>query len=218
MRLSSAVTAFVICLSAPATAQEWIEFASIEDRFACNFPGQPTVSQTTYASQFGADLPARVYAAESGRSRYVLTVVDYSHVERILTEKSKKCPPGAETCRGGGSSTGPGYWRADFNGAIIYATWRLMQRDARVTHFLWNNIDLVGGHQVHLTNQDGSRTLAAVYMHDMKLYIIEGTVPEGYPEPGLFQQGLQWLDENGRRIRYQTLYHHSYPAPPRDAR
>ena len=72
-----------------------------------------------------------------------------------------------------------------------------MQRDAKVTHFLWNNIDLVGGHQVHLTNKDGSRTLAAIYMHANRLYIAEGTVPEGYPEPGLFQQSLGWIDENG---------------------
>ncbi len=213
--ISLMAAAFFLVLSGSAVAQEWIEFKSVEDRFTANFPGQPTITQTTYTSQFGADLPARVYSATQGQSRYSLTVVDFSQIETILGEKAKTCPPGAETCRGGGSSTGPGYSRADYNGAVIHATWQLIQRDAKVTHFLWNNIDLVGGHQIHLTNRDGSRTMAAIYMHDQKLYIAEGTVPDGYPEPGLFQQSLGWLDEKGNGIRYQTLYHHAFPAPPR---
>lgn len=216
MRLTSFIAAlFCLSVSGSASAQEWIEFKSLEDRFTANFPGQPTITQTTYTSQFGAELPAHVYSATQGQSRYSLTVVDFSQIEKVLAEKAKRCPPGAEACRGGGSSTGPGYSRADYNGAVIHATWQFMQRDAKVTHFLWNNIDLVGGHQIHLTNRDGSRTLAAVYMHDQKLYIVEGTVPDGYPEPGLFQQSLGWLDEKGNGVRYQTLYHHAFPAPPR---
>ena len=216
MRLYSVVAAaLILAIPGPVFAQEWIEFISREDRFSCNFPGQPTITETTYKSQFGADLPARVYAAEAGGSRYRLTVADYRPIERILTEKAKSCPPGAEACRGGGTSTGAGYWKADVAGAMIYATWQFMQRDAKITHLLWNNINLVEGHQLHLTNADGSRTLAAIYMHENRLYIIEGTVPAGYPEPGLFQQSVGWLDENGEQIRYQTLYHNGFPAPPR---
>ena len=219
MRLSPVIAALVLTLSTPALAQEWIEFQSREDAFACNFPGQPKVTQTTYKSQFGADLPARIYSAESGASRYSMTVVDYTDIEKILVEKAKACPAGAETCRGGGSSTGPGYWKADFDGAIIFATWQFMQRDAKVTHFLWNNIDLVAGHQLQLTSSKGqSRTLAGIYMHRNKLYISEATVPDGYPEPAIFPQSLQWLDEQGKRIRYRSLYHHGFPAPERDAR
>ena len=56
--------------------------------------------------------------------------------------------------------------------------------------------------------------MAAIYMHENKLYIIEGTVPAGYPEPGLFQQSLGWLDENGNGVRYQSLYHNGFPTPP----
>ena len=101
-------TALVLSISAPSFAQEWIEFASREDRFTCNFPAQPKVTETTYQSQFGADLPARLYSASQGQSRYSVTVVDYNQVERILTEKAKACPVGAETCIGGGV-TGAGY-------------------------------------------------------------------------------------------------------------
>lgn len=215
MRVNAFVAALILSIAAPAVAQEWVEFVSREDRVTATFPAQPTVTQTTYKSQFGADLPARAYSAQQGQSRFSLTVVDYSRIEEILTEKAKSCPPGAETCKGGGSSTGAGYFKADVAGAIIYATEQFIQRDAKVTYFGWNNIDLVGGHQISLTNNaDKSRTSAAIYMHDNKLYILEGTVPAGYPEPGFFQQSLGWLDANGNGVRYETLYHQSFPSPP----
>jgi hypothetical protein len=90
-----------------------------------------------------------------------------------------------------------------------------MQRDAKITYMGWNNIDLVEGTMLYLTNNaDGSRTSAGIYMHENKLYILEGTVPKGYPEPGFFQQSIRWLDENGNGIRYQTLYHNGFPKPP----
>jgi hypothetical protein len=207
--------AFTLMMSAPAVAQEWVEFVSREDRVTVTFPVQPTVTQSTYKSQFGAELPARVYSAQQGQSRFSMTVADYSRIVPILTEKAKSCPAGAEACRGGGSSTGPGYSRADVAGAIIHATWQFMQRDAKVTYMGWNNIDLVGGHMLSLTNNaDKSRTSAAIYMHDQKLYILEGTVPAGHPEPGFFQQSVGWIDESGNSVRYETLYHQSFPPPP----
>jgi hypothetical protein len=208
----------MLAISAPAAAQEWTEYTSREDRFTANFPGSPQVTSSTYRSQFGADLAARVYSAALGPSRFSLTVVDYGPLEKILTEKAKSCPPGAETCSGNSSpvsSTGAGYWKVDLAGAVIYATWQFVQRDAKVTELNWNNIDLVEGHILHLTNKDNSRTFAAIYMHGDRLYISEATVPPGYPEPGLFQQSLGFIDENGRSIRYQTLYHHGLPVPPR---
>ena len=148
-----------------------------------------------------------------------MTVVDYRPIEKILTEKSKSCPrgrrdvprrepiPAARPVRATGRST--------YAGAIIYATWQFMQRDAKVTEFIWTNIDLVEGHLLHLTNTDKSRTYASIFMHADKLYIGEATVPAGAPEPGLFQQALGWIDEDGKSIRYQTLYHHGLPTPPR---
>ncbi|MBF8301030.1 MAG: hypothetical protein HW394_1400 [Acidobacteria bacterium] len=196
---------------------EWIEFTSREDRFTGNFPSQPKVTQTTYQSQYGADLPARVYSAEQGPSRYSMTVVDYSQIEKILTDKAQSCPARTEGCYGGTGFSGVGHWRLDYYSALLHATWKFMDRDAKVTQLTWNTTYGVGGHQVHLTNRDGSRTMAAVYMHNPKLYIIEGTVPAGYPEPALFQQSFGWLDENGKEVRYQSLYHPAFPAPPRGA-
>ena len=212
------VLALVLSATVPAFAQEWTEFVSREDLFTANFPGAPQATESTYHSQFGADLPARVYSATRGQSRFSITVVDYRSIEKILTEKAQSCPPGAETCRGGanpGSSTGAGYWKVDYAGALIYASWRYMQRDAAVTEFIWNNIDLVEGYLLHLTSRDQSRTYVSIYMHADRLYIAEATVPGGDPEPGLFQQALGFIDQDGRSIRYQTLYHHGQPTPPR---
>ncbi len=208
----------VLAASGNAFAQEWTEFLSRDDRFTANFPGSPQVTETTYKSQFGAVLPARVYSATLGASRFSLTVVDYRQIETILTEKAKSCPAGAETCLGGanpGSSTGAGYWKADVAGAIIYATWQFMQRDTKVTELVWTNIDQIEGHMLQLTNPDKSRTFVSVLMHESKLYIGEATVPAGYPEPGLFQQSLGFIDEKGTSIRYQSLYHNGFPTPPR---
>ena len=206
--------ALLLSFSGPLFAQEWIEYANREDRFTANFPSQPKIANSIYRSQMGADLPARVYSASQGQSRYSMTVVDYNQAQRILTEKAKSCPAGAEPCLG--SPGDEGHWKADLRGAIVYASWQLMQRDVKVTSLVWNFVDLVEGHQLQLTsNADKSRTFAGIYMHENKLYIIEGTVPAGYPEPGLFQQSLGWLDENGVGLRYQTYYSNGYPAPAR---
>ena len=146
-----------------------------------------------------------------------MTVVDYSQIEKLLTAKAQSCPIHTEGCFGGTGFSGVGHWRLDYQGAIVHATWKFLARDAKVTQLVWNTTYGVGGHQIHLTNRDGSRTMAAIYMHLQKLYIIEGTVPAGYPEPGLFQQSFGWLDDNGKELRYQSLYHHAFPAPPRGA-
>src|SRR5438046_9992355 len=89
-------------ISGPLFAQEWMEFASREDRFTCLFPEQPKVSETTYRSEYGADLPARVYSVTKGQSRYSVTGVDYNQVQPIPTDKAKSCPDGDAASEGGG--------------------------------------------------------------------------------------------------------------------
>jgi hypothetical protein len=215
MRLMPLMSAVLVAFaSSPSFAQEWIEFANQQDRFTCNFPSQPKVAETTFRTERGADVPMRVYSATQGQSRYSVTVIDYSQVRRILAEKAKTCPPGAEPCSGAPGNEG--HWIDDVRGAVIHASWQLMKRDARLTSFEWNLVDQVEGQQLQLTNTaDKSRTFAGIYMHENKLYIIEGTVPAGYPEPGFFQQSLGWLDENGVGLRYQSVDNNNYPAPPR---
>jgi len=206
--LRAVLIAALVAVPYVASAQEWTEFQSREDGFTCNFPGEPKITMTTWQSEHGATLPARVYSAELGLSKYSMTVVDYSGIEQILTEKAKSCPPGAETCGGGGRITGAGYWKIDLQGAPTYALYKLLQRDAKLTHLTWNQMSWVGGDLVQLTNADGSRTFASIYMHRNKLYIMEGTAPKGFPPPGLFQQSLSWIDAQGESLRYQQFYIH----------
>ncbi len=215
MRLTPLIaTALMLAVSGPVFAQEWVEFASRDDRFTCLFPIQPTVTQTTYQSQHEAMLPTRVYTATQGKSTYRVTVVDYNHAERILTEKAKSCPAGAEPCLGGPNDRG--HWRSDIRGALDWETGQLLKRDAKTTLFTWASMDGVEGRTMQLTNNaDQSRTFIGLFMHENKLYLTEGTVPKGYPEPGLFQQSLGWLDETGISLRYQSTYNNSYPAPAR---
>lgn len=214
MRLTPLISmAVALSVAAPLIAQEWVEFASREDRFTCLFPTQPKVTETTYVSQHEANLPARIYSATERQSKYSVTVVDYNQAQRILTEKAKSCPAGAEPCLGGPGDEG--HWRADIRGAIDWATWQLMKGDVKVTSFVWAAVDMVEGRQMQLTNADKSRTFVGIFMHQNKLYISEGTVPRGYPEPALFQQSLGWLDENGIGLRYTSYYNNSYPPPSR---
>ena len=79
-RLISVLAAAAIA-SSPAATQEWVEYQNLEHGFAINFPGEPEISETTYASPTGEDLPAHIFAAEEGTSRYRVTVVDFSSRE-----------------------------------------------------------------------------------------------------------------------------------------
>jgi hypothetical protein len=110
-------------VSAPGQAQEWTEFVNIEDGFRVDFPGQPHVQQTTWTSEYGYMLPARVYSADRGREHYVVTVVDYNGIEEMGKARRRTCPAGAEPCIGS-NNTGEGYWKMDIGGAIVYATWK----------------------------------------------------------------------------------------------
>ena len=134
-------------------------------------------------------LPAHVYSVERGRERYSMTVVDYTRIEQMGVERRRSARPAPSPARAaaGGLADviGPGYSTQDIRGAIVDATLRFLKRDAKITHYLWNWQDLVEGHEIQLTNNaDQSRTMAFIAMRENKLYIVEGTVPKGWPEPG----------------------------------
>jgi len=200
-------SALVLALSGSAFAQEWDEFVSTDERFSVNFPGTPTVTETTWTSQFGAILPARVYSSTLGSGRYSITVVDYNPIQRLLSERSMSCPAGTETCQGI-HDWGLGYWKNDVRGAVVYAVSKFLERDAKVVNLMANFADLVAGQELQISNnKDQSRTFASIYMHDNRLIILESTVPKNYPPPEIFQQSLGWLDEKGVRIRYNNINH-----------
>ena len=211
MRLTTLISAaFVLAVPTMSFAQEWTEFTSPEEHFTITFPGQPKVTDTTWISQFGVILPARIYTGPEGSSRYSVTVVDYTPDERLLIERSRNLPALDLAIH----DYGPGYWKTDVRSAIVYAASKYLERDARIVSIMASLADLVSGLLVQLTNNaDQSRTYASIYMHENRLIVAEATVPKGYPAPIIFQQSLGWLDENGRRIRYQFPYHNDPDVP-----
>lgn len=209
MRVSLLIpTVLILALSGPAAAQDWTEYTSKDDLFIVNFPGEPDVREVDYPTEFGITLRARVYSVEARGSRYSVTVVDYSNAEQLHTERAGNCRGYPNTCTNRAAN--------DLRGALDYAVAQLLQRDAKVTYYGFGDTDRIEGRRVQLLNPDESRTFAAVYMHDYRLYILEGTVPANAPPPALFQQNVGIFDKNMERVRYQTLYRHGVPPPPRE--
>jgi hypothetical protein len=211
MRLIPLVaTALSLLISAPSFAQEWIEYNSQRDFFSVNLPVEPNAKDITYKGEYGVDYPARVYTSVQGANRYTVTVVDYTQAEKKHADLVKDCKAG-----GGEGDQCNERSLTDLRGAIIYATWNLMEKAAKVTHFVYTNADRVEGHELHLANADGSRTFAAIFMHENRLYILDGTVGKNSPPPVVFQQSMRFLDKDGKSIRYQSPYSNGFPAPPR---
>jgi hypothetical protein len=212
--------ASLLIMSAPAIAQDWIEYLNRQDAFTVNFPQQPRVQDITYKTEYGLALPGHVYAVESGKNRYSITVVDLADTEKLHTARVEDCKK-----KGGEGDACQNDWRVDVQGAIVHAAFQFFQRNAKVTHYSWYVLDQVEGNQLQLANPDGSRTFAAIHRHGTRLYILEATVPKGAPAPGLFQQSLQFLDDQGKPLRYRRFYTTGYSdewkfpaAPPPRAR
>ena len=219
MRVLILVISSILSLTGPAVAQEWEEYTNKDDGFRVNFPGSPTVMETTYKSEYGADLPARVFSATRGRERYSVTVADYREAQRLLDEKAKQtCPKDFADERACGlNNAGRGYWKEDIGGALLWATYGFLKRDAKLTHLAWAWQDLVEGHELSLVNNaDQSLTFVHIAMHQNRLYIVEGTAPKGSPVPGLFQQSLGFVDKDGRGVRYQSVYSNMHAEFPKD--
>lgn len=217
-RILAAAATLVLWMCPSALAQEWVQYASKADLFGVNFPTEPKVQDIAYVTEFGITLPARVYSSDQGPSRYSVTAVDLKDAERIHTERAAQCK-----AKGGEGDACQNDWRSDVQGAMVFASWKLMQRGARVTQFGWATVDQVEGLRLQLVNADGSRTFAEIHRHGTRLYILEATVPARAPAPGLFQQSLMFIDEEGKSIRYRSIYTTGYsegwrfpaPAPPR---
>lgn len=208
MRLWLMIPAACAWLAAPASAQDWIQYTSRTDFFTVNFPAEPTVQTISFPTEYGVTLPARVHSVTSGQTRYAVTVVDYGDIQRIHADRLKGCAEAdINLC------TNP--YINELRGAMDYAAWGFLQRNAKITDYAYYNADRVEGRRVQLVSADGTRTFAAINMHENRLYIIEGTVPVNAPPPGLFQQSIGFVDATGVRIRYESIYANMYPAPPR---
>lgn len=191
MRVLTLVSALSIATT--SLAQGWIKYINEADRFIINFPREPDVEHTTYASEYGVTLPARVYTVNDPPVSYSVTVVDYSDAESAHEELSAR--------------TGSVYTRftvpGELNGAVAFAAWDIRKRGGEITYDAWSSMDGVPGHQLQIRNADQSRTFVAIHRLDRLLYILEGTVPESSAPPMHFQQSLGFLDEEGKRASYE---------------
>ena len=124
MRTTTLVLAFILSVSGIAAAQEWADYSNPRDGFKITFPGQPTVSTTTWTSEHGYTLPGRVYSLDKGKEHYSVTVVDYTGIEQLGIERAKGCPPRANVCTGNDLG-GLGFWKHDVRGAVVYASHKL---------------------------------------------------------------------------------------------
>lgn len=212
MRLPLVALALILLISAPSFAQEWIDYANRADFFAVNLPGQPKVKDITWKGEYVVDYPANVYTADDGPSKYSVTVVDYTQALKKHQEQVKSCKD-----YGGDGDQCQERASTDLRSAILYATWGVIAKDpaAKVTHLVYTQADRVEGNDVHISHLDGSRTFASVFMHEDRLYIFEGTVPKGEPQPLIFQQSVRFLDKDGKSVRYDTPYTNGFPAPKR---
>lgn len=216
-RVSLILAAFAVFASTSSSAQglTWAEYVSRQDFFSVSFPGEPSVQELNYPTEYRITLPARVYSYEDGSNRYSVTVVNYADAVKIHQARVESCQVAGgdgDICQDDGPE--------EMRGAIVYASWNIMKRDgATVNHYAHYNSDRVEGHAIRLTNADESRTSAVVHMHEDRLYILEGTVPRGAPAPGLFQISLRFLDSEFKPVRYEwqdtQLYSNGYTPPPR---
>jgi len=202
MRLTSLTAALcALLLAHPAVAQEWTEYENRVDRFTIPAPGAPKIEAMTWDSEYGAKFPGRVYRWEQGRNRYSVTVVDYSDAERIHSELNHVAYQG-----------GPGYWTIDIMASIDYAAARYRQKPGvTVTYDAWHYIERVTGHELQLTNPDGTRSYIGIYLHDNRLYILDATAPESAAPPIIFQQSFGFLDANGKPVQYKEFYFNRLP-------
>ena len=93
--------------------------------------------------------------------------------------------------------------RGNVRGATAWEAWNFRKRGGEVTYDAFSNVDRIEGHQLHITNKDKSQTVAGIYLHDRRLYVLEATVPPNSPGAVHFQQSLYMLDAEGKRVRYE---------------
>jgi len=198
---SSILLLCALSLAQPAIAQDWTEYTNRVDRFTVPAPGEPKVDTMTWDSEYGAMFPGRVYSWTQGRNRYSVTVIDYTDAERIHSQVNHIAYQG-----------GPGYWTIDIMASIDYAATRYRQKPGvTVTYDAWNYIERVTGHNLQLTNPDGTRSYVGIYLHENRLYILDATAPPDQPPPIIFQQSFGFLDAAGNPVQYKEFYFNRLP-------
>ncbi len=173
MRLLGFVSvALALVLSSGANAQPWVSYLSAEDRFAISFPSEPTIEEIEWIDEDGEVRSARRYSAERTGNTYAMIAVDYSDADDSVLRSSY--------------AHAASVYRQ--KGDVIY--------DAEA------QMDRIYGHQLEITLDSGRSIYFSAYAHGGRLYVLDAEISARAAPPGLFQQGLQIVDEEGLRVRY----------------
>ena len=187
----------LLAFSGSAFAQRWAPYTSEEGEFRIMAPGgQFEVETVDFETEYGIVVPARVHRAEDAHGTYTLTVVDYTdsmalHRERIAELDGIYLDV---------------YGEVDARGSVAYFARMIRERAESVEYDNYHYIGRVDGHQLHTTNPDGTRTFAAVYLLESKLYAIDATIAPTAPTGGMFQQSFEFLDQDGNRIMFPSFH------------
>ena len=186
-------TALPLFLSTPALAQGWFEYSNEADYFGVNLPAEPVVDEFMWQSDFIAAYPARRYTVEVDGDIYITTVVDFTNSKQIHEDMDNPA-----------AASGPTNWIYAERASVATAAREFRERGSEVTYDAWSHLDRVEGHQIQLTNPDGSRPYAGIYLNANRhrLVVVEATVAAGSRPPIMSQQSLHFLDDEGQRIRY----------------
>lgn len=203
--LMAIVAAPLIALEpASAQLQDSSQYRYLDDGFSADFPATPTIHESTYTTELGVTLPARVYRAEDDFGEYSVTVVDWRDSEELYESFLSGC----QDCDGAMAN--------DIRGAMLHAAFGVVARGGEVTYLGQIETAEVEGVRIHLLHEDGSRTYATAHWHEYRLYIIEATAPPSGPPPNYFPVSIGFVDEEGRRIGYEERYAPLFPTPARD--
>jgi hypothetical protein len=163
---------FVLLLSSGAQAQPWISYHSMEDRFAIWFPTDPTIENFEWIDVHDDVRPARRYTAERNGDIFIVIAIDFEEAD----------------------------W--DVRRAAYPHAAALYRLKGMVTYDGWAHTDRIDGHRLQITQDDGRRLYFVTHFEGDILYILDANVSPRSPPPGRFEQGLQLLDLEGERIRY----------------
>ena len=193
LRLIILASALWFCGS--AVAQRWIPYASATDGFRIMAPGEFAIEEIDFETEYGIVVPARIFSHENDTGRYSVTVVDYRDAQRLHDERLREIGPIYQ----------PIYGQVDVRGSVAYAAKKIRDRASTIEYDAYHYISRIDGHQLQTTNPDQTRTFAAIYLYESRLYVIDATASPDIASSGMFQQSLEFIDEDGEVITYRNF-------------
>ena len=185
----------ILWFCGPVAAQRWIPYASATDGFRLMAPGEFAIEEIDFETEYGIVVPARIFSHENDTGRYSVTVVDYRDAQRLHDERLQEI----------GAIYQPIYGQVDVRGSVAYAAKKIRDRASTIEYDAYHYISRIDGHQLQTTNPDQTRTFAAIYLYKSRLYVINATASPDIAPPGMFQQSLEFIDEDGEVITYRNF-------------